>query len=109
LEDHADVLPDMTQFCLRCVGDVCSIPDDFSFRRLDQAVYAAQQGGFARTGKSDDHHELTIWHIETDILQCHRAIGVHFGQVFDFQHIFSHWYKNREGRCPPYFTVKAYL
>ena len=47
LEDHADLAADAQHFILAGCSDIFSVPDDLPFSGFDQAVDAAQQGGFS--------------------------------------------------------------
>ena len=58
LEDHADAPPCSPQFLARDVRELCIIPPDFPFRRIDQAVNTAQERAFPGTAEADHGHKL---------------------------------------------------
>ena len=86
LEDHADLAPDAQHLVLAGLGDVHAIPDDLTGGWLNQAVDAAQQGGFPRTAQSDNCQEFPRLYCEADIIQRQDVPRVDFYKILYFEH-----------------------
>ena len=78
LEDHADrgALPGHLGFlqlvegvALLAVADDGAVDGDPPAVDLLQVVDAAQEGGFARAGRAEDHHHLAAAHVQVDALE----------------------------------------
>ena len=68
LEYHADVFADFVDIHVT-VGQVVAVDDDLTAGDFLQLVHAAEKGGFAASGRSDDNDYLALMHIVGDILQ----------------------------------------
>ena len=71
------------------LGQVDAVDNDLPVVEFFQAIEAAQKGGFARTGRADDHHHLTLADLRGHIV--HRpyrfaATLEYLDQIFDFNH-----------------------
>ena len=54
--------------------------------RLNQAIDAADHGGFSGTGRPDQRHHLAVGHIDIDALKRKVACAIALDQTLDAQH-----------------------
>ena len=97
LEHHAHLLPvqvDVHLFLLAVLidkallGDVDVVENDLAVGRSLHQVQAAQKGGFAGTGRTDDDHYITLLNVDAHIVQgfdC--ALVIVLFQVLDLNQV----------------------
>ena len=84
LEHHPHLAAHLVDLRLR-VGDLGAAEGDRTGRGRLQQVEAAQERGFARAGRPDDHHLFPGGDVLADIVQ-HQVAAEGFGQVFNVDH-----------------------
>ena len=68
LEDHADFAPEIARL-FGAAGEEFTVQADFAFLVVFQAVDAADQRRFARTGRAADDEALAFFHVQVDVFQ----------------------------------------
>jgi hypothetical protein len=86
LKDHSDTAPDTSQIFLTGRGDVDTVPTDASFGGLDETIDTTEKRGLPRSGKTDYGKELSMGHLEADILDTDGAVVVDLGEMLDLKH-----------------------
>ena len=89
LKDHAHPLPVQVDVG-PWVQDVHAFKIDGAFRRAFQQVQGAQQGGFSRTRRPDDHRNLPLAQLQIDAVQGLEGSKVLFQSLHANQSLSGH-------------------
>ena len=85
LEDHGEFgAAEFAEFFVGEGGDFAPAEPDFADGGVDQAVDAADEGGFAAAGETHDDEDLALADIEGDVAEGKDAAGVFLDVVFGF-------------------------
>ena len=88
LEDHADLLTQGIEVHIQ-IHQILTVKPDVPVVGLFQKVDAAEQGGLAGAGCTDDADHFTLVDLKVDALE-HVEVTEGLFQLFDFQYAFVH-------------------
>jgi len=61
----------------------CAVEQDAALGRVDEAVDHPQRRGLAAPARPDENHRLAVGHVEVEIVDRHRPVGVPLRHTFE--------------------------